>query len=342
MSATQRSWLRRYWPVLAIILVAILAWWPGRNIALHVLTEREAARIASITPASGAATTPSRINAEQLMADLVWLADAERAGRAPNTDGSRQAREFIIERFTQLGLAPAGSEGYEHAFSSDRVPSGVNVLGTVVGSKPNLPMIVLTAHYDHLGVIDGEIYYGSDDNASGTAALLAYAEYFSQNQPQHTLLFAALDGEERGLAGAHALFRTEHLNPADIVFNVNVDMLSRDTDQLLFAVGTYHHPWLVPLVRTVQRESGARIVMAHDRPRWRAGHTMDWTMSSDHGAFHVQGIPFIYFGVADHADYHTPRDTADKADVEFFRITTETALSFTKLIDQVLAEKPRR
>ena len=348
MSATntekhkQQSWLRRYWLVGLIVLLVLLAWWPGRSIVISVLTDREAARIEAITPATGAAETPHRIDAEQLMADLHWLADAERAGRAPGTDGSRQAREYIIERFAALGLAPAGSDGYMHSFSSERVESGVNVLGSIIGQDPSLRTIVVTAHYDHLGVRGDDIYYGSDDNASGTAALLAYAEYFSVHQPQHTLLFAALDGEEQGLAGAYALFNTGHLNPNDIAFNVNVDMLSRDTDQLLYAVGTYHHPWLAALVRRVQQESGARIVMAHDRPKWRAGNTMDWTMSSDHGAFHVEGIPFMYFGVADHPDYHSPRDTSDKADEEFFRITTETALSFTKLIDQVLSEKRAR
>ncbi|MCL4409463.1 MAG: M28 family peptidase [Gammaproteobacteria bacterium] len=331
--------IKRFWPLGLIALLVLLVWWPGKPIYLHVATEREAARIAAITPAQGAAVTPERLSLERMMDDLHWLAHEDRAGRFPGTEGGLAARQFIVDRFSELGLAPAGSNGYLHAFEHPGVEDAANVLGTIIGSKPELPKIVITAHYDHLGVRGDRIFYGSDDNASGTAALLEIARYFSVNQPTHTLLFAAVDSEEHGLLGARALFRTGHLDPADIAFNVNMDMLSRDTDGLLFAVGTYHNPWLVGLVRSVQRESGARIVMAHDRPWWRAGRTDDWTLSSDHGAFHEVGVPFIYFGVADHPDYHSPRDTSDRADPEFFRITAETSLSFIKLIDHVLAEK---
>ncbi|EGN75126.1 Putative aminopeptidase [Idiomarina sp. A28L] len=334
-----RSWYRRLWPLWLLIIIVILAWWPGRSILMNTLTEREAQRIASITPDQGAATTPERLSIERIMADLHWLADAEREGRAPGTDGSQAARDYIIERFQELGLTPAGTEGYEQAFTHERVERAVNILGAIEGQDPTLRTIVITAHYDHLGVRNGQIYHGSDDNASGTSVLLEMARYFSENQPQHTLLFAALDSEERGLLGAHALFTSGHLDPKTIAFNVNMDMLSRNTDELLYAVGTYHHPWLVRLVQRVQAENGARIVMAHDRPWFKAGHTDDWTLSSDHGPFHEQGIPFIYFGVADHPDYHAPTDTSDKADEAFFRITAEATLSFTKLIDQVLSEK---
>ncbi|RUO18416.1 aminopeptidase [Aliidiomarina iranensis] len=337
--SNRSAWYRRLWPVWLIIVVLVIAWWPGRIVYMNLLTEREAQRIAEITPDRGAENTPERLSIDRIMADLHWLADAERAGRAPGTPGSLAAREYIIERFEALGLEPAGTEGYEHAFSHERVERAVNVLGTIPGEDPNLRTIVITAHYDHLGVRDGDIYHGSDDNASGTAVLLEMARYFSENQPQHTLLFAALDSEERGLLGAHALFTTGHLEPRSLAFNVNMDMMSRNTDELLYAVGTYHHPWLVRLVQRVQSENGARIVMAHDRPWYKAGYTVDWTNSSDHGPFHEQGVPFLYFGVADHPDYHAPSDTSDKADAAFFRLTAEAALSFTKLIDQVLAEK---
>lgn len=339
MGLMTKQQVKRFWPLGLLILILILAWWPGKPIYLHVATQMEAERIASITPAQGAEQTPERLSIDRMMTDLHWLAHADRAGRFPGTEGGLAARQYIVDRYTELGLIPAGSDGYLHAFDHPGVEDAANVLGTLIGSNPELPKIVITAHYDHLGVRGDRIFYGSDDNASGTAALLEIARYFSENQPTHTLLFAAVDSEEHGLLGARALFRTGHLNPDDIAFNVNMDMLSRDTDGLLFAVGTYHHPWLRGLVQRVQRESGARIVMAHDRPWWRAGRTDDWTLSSDHGAFHEVGIPFIYFGVADHPDYHSPRDTSDRADVDFFRITAETSLSFIKLIDQVLAEK---
>ncbi|MCC5854594.1 MAG: M28 family peptidase [Idiomarina sp.] len=331
--------LRRYWPIWLILVLIALAYWPGRVVMMNVLTEREAARIASITPDAGAEVVPERLNIDRMMADLIWLADAEREGRAPGTDGGIAAREYIVEQMTTIGLEPAGTDGYLHPFETPQTTNAANVIGLIPGTDPNLRPITLTAHYDHLGIRNGAIYHGADDNASGTAAILEIARFLMDYPNEHPILVMALDSEEWGLLGARALFETNFLDPRNVAFNLNLDMLSRDTDQLLYAVGTYHNPWLRPLVQRVQRESGARLVMAHDRPWWRAGRTEDWTLSSDHGPFHEQGIPFMYFGVADHPDYHRPTDTSDKVDVEFYRKTSETALSFLLLIDQVFAEK---
>lgn len=336
-----RSLLRRYWPVWLVLILLILAWWPGRQLFMHIQTEREASRIADITPAEVATEIPQRLALDRLITDLTWLAHSDREGRAPGTEGGLAARQYIQERFAELGLEQAGEEGFLQPFTMEETNDAANIVARIPGQHPERGAIALTAHYDHLGVRDGEIYHGADDNASGTAALLEIARYLTEREqsPQHDILLIALDAEEWGLQGAQALFSEGLFTADDIAFNVNMDMLSRDTDELLYAVGTYHYPWVAPLVQRVQQESGARLVMAHDRPWYLAGHTPDWTHSSDHGPFHDQGIPFIYFGVADHSDYHQPTDTADRADPEFFRRTAETALSFLLLVDQVLAEK---
>lgn len=339
-------------PALLLIVVA-LGYSLLKPVWLAQLTELEAERIRLITPTSVAPATLNRLNSEQLMADLSWLADAERQGRAPGTPGGIAAREWIAEQFAAIGLVPAGSEGYLHPYSVTEhfsfsrwlrgknatipgVENAANVLGLLPGTVPDLKPLVLTAHYDHLGMHGDSIFYGADDNASGVAAMLELARYLTAHPLQHPVLFIALDSEEKGLQGAVALFRTGLLKPEQLSFNINIDMLSRDTNQLLFAVGTYHHPWLLPLIDQLQVQSAVKLLPAHDRPWYLAGHTQDWTLSSDHGIFHQQGVPFLYFGVADHADYHTPRDTADKVDVAFYHQVVETVLSFLQILDQQL------
>ncbi|WP_165831991.1 MULTISPECIES: M20/M25/M40 family metallo-hydrolase [Gammaproteobacteria] len=303
------------------------------------LTAKEQLRVESLIAAAEPAKRPNRINAETLIADIRWLSHDDRQGRAPDTEGGIAARNFIIERFNALQLTPAGTENFEHAFTVPDNKTAVNVLARIEGQQPSLRTIVITAHYDHVGVHEGRIYNGADDNASGTATLLAIAEYLSEHQPQHNVLLAALDAEENGLRGAKALFETGLLTPDAIAFNLNLDMLSRDTDNLLFAVGSYHTPWLVPLIDRAQAESAVKLIAAYDRPRSEAGDTPDWTTASDHAPFHLRGIPFIYLGVPDHPDYHQPTDTFENVDIDFFHASAETALSVFKVVDLVLAEK---
>ncbi|WP_423187820.1 M20/M25/M40 family metallo-hydrolase [Alishewanella sp. d11] len=345
---------KRYIASLIILVVITLSYVVLKPMWLEQLTALEAERIKLITPTQVAPASLERINSEQLMADLHWLAAAERQGRAPGTPGGIAAREWIAAQFADIGLTPAGTEGFFHPYSVKEhfsfsrwlrgrnptipgVDNAANVLGLLPGTVPGLKPLILTAHYDHLGMHGDTIFYGADDNASGVAAMLELARYFKQNPLQHPILFVALDSEEKGLQGAVALFRTGLLQPEQLAFNINIDMLSRDTHQLLFAVGTYHHPWLLPLIDQLQPQSAVKLLPAHDRPWYLAGNTQDWTLSSDHGVFHQQGVPFMYFGVADHDDYHTPRDTADKVDVAFYHQVVETVLSFLQILDSYLA-----
>lgn len=343
------------WP-LAILAVAALAYYGLKPYWLAQLTQQESARIALLKQQALPAEPLQRLNAERMMADLNWLAAAERQGRAPGSPGGIAARLWIAEQFAAIGLTPAGTEGYLHPYTVTEhfslrrwirgknavvpgVENAANVLGLLPGTEIGLKPLIITAHYDHLGMHGDTIFYGADDNASGVAAMLELARYLKQQPLRHPVLFVALDSEEKGLQGAVALFRTGVFTADTLRFNINIDMLSRDTEQQLFAVGSYHHPWLQPLLQQVQQQSAVRLIAAHDRPWHQAGYTQDWTLSSDHGVFHQQGIPFIYFGVADHADYHTPRDTADKVDVPFYHQVVETVLSFLQLLDRHLAEK---
>lgn len=297
-------------------------------------------------PAAQAVSEAPVVDAERLMADLRYLASDELAGRGVGTPGNAAAREYIVSAFERIGLAPvAGS--YTHAFRftgrRDGVErEGVNVLGVVEGTTHPDRWIVVTAHYDHVGIgrpdeSGDSIYNGADDNASGTAALLALAAYFKEHRPAHTILFAALDAEEMGLQGARALVAQPPVPLEQIVANVNMDMVSRGDKGELYAVGTYHYPQLLPLVERIAARSKITLLTGHDRPDLPPGD--DWTMASDHGPFHRAGVPFLYFGVEDHPDYHRPSDEADKVDPAFYAAAVETVIDAVREIDR---EPPQR
>ena len=217
------------------------------------------------------------------------------------------AREYVAARFAGLQLATFG-DSYLQPFTiflrGGNEVLGVNVVGYIEGSSGPESFIVITAHYDHLGVRNGEVFNGADDNGSGTAALMALAAYFAEHKPRHSIIFAALDAEEGGLRGARAFVERPPVALSQMAINLNMDMISHN-DRELYVVGTHHYPFLKPFVQRVVTEVEIALPFGHDSPELG---TDDWTSQSDHAPFHGNGIPFLYFGVEDHPDYHQPTD----------------------------------
>ncbi len=282
---------------------------------------------------------PREIDSAQLLTDIRTLAADSMQGRRTGTVGSERARAYLLGAFERHRLLPLGGS-YEHPFTfSTRRDSleqrGINLLGYIRGTESPDRYVVVTAHYDHVGVTNGEIFNGADDNASGTAALFALAQHFRQNPPRNSILFAALDAEEMGLQGARAFVASPPLPREAMVMNVNMDMVSRSARDELYAVGTHHYPFLRPYVERVAARAPLTLLMGHDSPELPAGE--DWTMSSDHGAFHQVRIPFIYFGVEDHEDYHRPTDTFEKIDPDFYVRAVGTVIDFVVEVDRDLS-----
>lgn len=256
------------------------------------------------------------LDRNQLIEDLKYLSSDELAGRAPLSAGSKKAQAFIKKRFSSLGLSSQFSD-YTQYFSfgeENKVENAANIVAFIPGEESE-KIIVITAHYDHLGVRDGKIYNGTDDNASGTAALLALAAYFTNNPPKHSIVFAALDAEERGLQGAKALVKDFPFHLDQVKLNINMDMISRNDQNEIYAAGTKHYPDLKSVLENAAKGESVNLRFGHDLPN--TGHD-DWTSASDHAAFHEKGIPFVYFGVEDHADYHKDTDTFEKVNQDFY------------------------
>jgi Zn-dependent M28 family amino/carboxypeptidase len=276
-----------------------------------------------------------RIDADRLMSTVALLADPKFEGRAAGSPGGIAARGWIGERFTSIGLEPS-ARGYLVPFTFTRKSApaaegtGVNVIGVCPGRDSKLPVFVVSAHYDHLGVRDGVTYPGADDNASGVAVLLELAAYCRNNPLRRSIVFAAFDAEEGGLNGARAFVASPPVPKDRIALNLNLDMVSRSDKREIYIAGTSHTPDLKPPLDAVARAARVKVLFGHDRPG-KPGD--DWTSQSDHYAFHGAKIPFVYFGVEDHADYHKPTDTADKIDRSFFADVAETILDALLRLD---------
>ena len=249
------------------------------------------------------------------------------------------ARDYVMERMQSIGLkpyVPNYTQHFEVESPDGFTLAAVNVLGMVEGFEAG-PVMVISAHYDHLGVLGGKIYNGADDNASGVGAMLAMAQYFAKHQPNHTIIFAAFDAEEVGLRGSQHFVESLVAQADSITFNINLDMVSRSDTRNLFACGTYHtpyvKPWLQPLTDSAKWRMQLRF--GHDRPR---SHREDWTYSSDHGNFHKAGIPFIYFGVEDHLDYHEPTDIYWSINEDFYLSAVELMLEAAITLDEGLGD----
>lgn len=273
-----------------------------------------------------------------VLKDVEFLSSDSLMGRRTGTEGAKMAREYIIQRFHSLNLKPL-NDSYLHPFENplsgqiDNLDSSINLAGMIEGiSKPE-QYILITAHYDHLGSEGGVIYNGADDNASGVAGMLAAATHFSLNAPAHSIIFVAFDAEEVGLAGAQYFTENPPVDLNQIRLVVNLDMISVNTENRFIASGTAHHPFTRPFIEAQAESSPLDIVLGYDTDQW----PQNWTFASDHGPFHREGVPYIYFGVEDHEQYHQPGDTFENIDQAFFLKAVDFIIGFLEKADENLS-----
>jgi hypothetical protein len=323
--------------VIGLSVVATAVIWfqvAGRFEASRIDAQRQTRPVGQAQQAS------LRIDSDRLMATVTTLADPKFEGRAAGSPGGVAARAWIVERFKVIGLQPING-AYVYPFTFTRMTmsgrqegEGANVLGMCVGSEPKRPYFVVSSHYDHLGIRDGQMYPGADDDASGVAVMLEIAAFCQKTPLRHSIVFAAFDAEERGLQGAKAFMVKPPVPQDRIGLDVNLDMVSRNDKREIFVTGTYHYPELKAVLDEVARRAPITVLFGHDKPVAIAGGVEDWTNQSDHGPFHAAKIPFVYFGVEDHADYHKPTDTADKINRGFFVDVAETILDAVIALDR--------
>lgn len=294
--------------------------------------------LAACSPQMGGA-----FDADNAIRIFETLSSDSMEGRRTGTDGNMRARAFLSAEIAKLDVfdsvyetdfTTAPRPGRDGKIAEDAPTYEAVNLNALIDIEDNNegPLLVITAHYDHLGMRDGKIYNGADDNASGVAALFAVAQSFADNPPEHDVLFIWFDAEEMGLQGARHYISEQSFGTRP-VFNLNLDMVSQNQKDEIYASGVYHTPALKPIISKASTGTGLTLLFGNDSP---ADGANDWTLQSDHGPFHSAGLPFLYFGVEDHPHYHAPTDTFDTIPLEFYEKSLKLIVQSAHALDETL------
>jgi len=290
-------------------------------------------------PAAVALPPAATADGATLMSSIVALTAPGMDGRGTGTAGARKAQAWIEARLADLELRPALPAGFAMPFAFTNkagvTVSGTNLVAHCEGRRADAPYLVVSAHYDHLGIRNGQTYHGADDNASGVAMLLHVAGHCAATPFEHPVLLAFFDAEEAGLQGAQAFVKAPPVAVERLALNVNFDMVSRSASREIFVAGPGRWPRLRPILDPVAQGAPVTVRFGHDT----GGGQNDWTTQSDHGAFHAAGVPFVYFGVEDHADYHQPTDTAEKIAPAFLGGVATVVIRALEALDRASAYK---
>lgn len=310
-------------------------------VSLSVIAAALTLAACETTTAPAAPETPVAVASAdyaQLMEDLRILSADDMQGRDTGSEGGARARDYIVGRLEAMGVRPSPMgrlqpwEMLGRTREGTRTFNGTNIIGVIPGTRVADKYIVVTAHYDHVGVHDGQIFNGADDNASGVATMLELAKRLKANPPEHTVLIVALDGEERGLLGAKHFVEAPPVPLSSISMNINYDMTARaDSDGKLWVTGTYQNPYFRPVLERIAPRANVTLAFGKDTPEDKGAD--NWVEASDHGAFHRAGLPFLYFGVNYHPDYHRPTDDFEKINPAVFQDSTELAIAGFRALD---------
>ncbi len=200
-----------------------------------------------------------------------------------------------------------------------------NVLGMIEGTDKKDEYVFLTSHYDHVGKRgDSVIYYGADDDGSGTTGILELAEAFSKAKaagkgPRRTIVFMTVSGEEKGLWGSeyyanHPVFPLEKTT-----VDLNIDMIGRTGNEYLKEKDSTNYLYIIgddklssDLATITDKVNNTYVKMKLDRKYNDPNDPNRFYFRSDHYNFAEKGVPIIFYFNGVHADYHRPTDTPDK------------------------------
>ena len=296
---------------------------------------------APTAPGAPAEVAAAPADYDQLMADVRILSADDMEGRDTGAPGGERARAYIVSRLEALGVG-APPVGRLQPFSAQgrtregpKTFNGTNVLGLIEGTRTPDRYIVVTAHYDHVGMNGGQTYNGADDNASGVATMLMIAERLQAAKPEHSVIFVAFDGEERGLLGAKHFVQAPPVPLSSIAMNLNFDMIARaETDMKLWVTGTYQNPTFRPILEAIPANGAVSLAFGKDTPQDTGEN--NWVEASDQGAFYAAQVPFLYLGVDYHPDYHRPSDDFERITPSVFQSAAELSYAAFRALDKGL------
>jgi len=284
------------------------------------------------------------ISSEELKTSLTIVASDEMQGRETGSEGQKKAGLYLIEQYKKNGIPfPKGADSYYQKVPAaylnekrnENLPDSENIWAFIEGSEKPNEIIVISAHYDHVGMKNGEIYNGADDDGSGTVALLEIAQAFQKAKkeghgPKRSILILHVTGEEHGLHGSRYYSENPLFPLANTVADVNIDMIGRrdeghkDSNNYVYVIGSdYLSTDLYNICEAVNTKYTKLNLDYKYNDRKDKNR---FYYRSDHYNFAKNGIPSVFLFNGVHADYHKATDEVDK--IEFDALTKRTQYAF--------------
>lgn len=284
------------------------------------------------------------ITSTELKTHLYTIASDKMQGRDTGTEGQKKAGKYIISTYknNDITYPDAATNWYQKVPSefmktvfSPKLPDSENIWAFIKGSEKPEEIIVISAHYDHIGVKNNQIYNGADDNGSGTVALLEIAEAFKLAEkegfaPKRSVLFLHVTGEEHGLHGSRYYSKNPLYPLKNTVANINIDMIGRrdtlhlTTNNYVYVIGSDR---LSTELHTINEKVNNDYLQLELDYKYNDRNDPERIYyRSDHYNFAKHGIPAIFFFNGIHKDYHLPTDTPDK--IEYDALAKRAKLAF--------------
>lgn len=284
------------------------------------------------------------ITSDELKTHLYIVASDEMEGRDTGTKGQKKAGNYLIGQYKANKIPfPKGAKSYYqnipaaylNAKRNENLPDSENIWAYIEGSEKPNEIVVISAHYDHVGIKNGILYNGADDDGSGTVALLEIAQAFAQAKkeghgPKRSILFLHMTGEEHGLHGSRFYSENPLFPLANTITDINIDMIGRrdeahaDSNNYVYVIGS---DYLSSDLYNICEDANKKYV--HLNLDYKYNDRSDpnrFYYRSDHYNFAKNGIPSVFFFNGTHADYHKPTDKVEK--IEFDALAKRTQLAF--------------
>ena len=275
-------------------------------------------------------TAYGSIKADELKKNLMVIASDEMEGRQTGSEGQKKAGVYMIDYYKNLGVSyPKALGSYyqkvpKEALKSRRgeLPDSENILAFIEGTEKPEEIIVISAHYDHVGTNNGVVYNGADDDGSGTVAVMEIAEAFQQAKkagkgPKRSILFLHVTGEEHGLLGSKYYSENPVFDLKNTVANLNIDMIGRSDKEnegknYVYVIGSDMLSTELKKINMAANKATQNLELnyKYDDPN----DPMRLYYRSDHYNFAKHGIPVAFFFDGIHEDYHQPTDDPEKID----------------------------
>ena len=284
------------------------------------------------------------ITTESLKTNLTIIASDEMEGRDTGSEGQKKAGRYIIDFYKKHGIGfPKGAKDYYqpipaaylNAKYDEGLPDSENIWAFIEGTEKPEEIVVVSAHYDHVGIKKGEVYNGADDDGSGTVGIMEIAAAFQKAKneghgPKRSILILHVTGEEHGLHGSRYYSENPLFPLANTVADVNIDMIGRrdelhkDSNNYVYLIGSdYLSTDLFNLCEDVNKKNNFLTI---DYKYNDKNDKNRYYYRSDHYNFAKNGIPVVFLFNGTHADYHRATDEVSK--IEFDALTTRTKYGF--------------